>query len=190
MPDLSKFCPECGSEQGHDINCSRHRLRGHKLNCKISLGGKYCTCGYHARRKEEERPPCHICGGRYKHEDYCEFGKIRDAEEFEVKLPPKTKKEIIRQIRQKQDGTTWMVSVIGPDQREGSAWYSERAGRDAKQAAESYWKDSDNKGAEVIDRYPDETIIVVIDQAIAPSGKQWHVHLFCIEGGKIVRFPG
>lgn len=152
MPDLSKFCKDCGQERGHHIDCPQHRLRGHKLDCKMSLGGKHCTCGYFAE-KEKQKP-----------------------------------KRL--EIKQKMDGTTWMVSVIGPDQKDGSAWYSERAGRDAKQAAESYWKDPDNHGANVIDRHPEETLIVVIDQAIAPSGKQWHVHLFCVEGGKVVRFPG
>jgi hypothetical protein len=135
------------------------RLMGHRLDCKLSLGGKHCTCDYYKRNPSEK--------------------------------PLKNKQQqIIRQIKQKQDGTTWMVSVIGPDQTYGSAWYSERAGKSALEAAKSYMKDyEDNPGARIIQDHPDEVLIVVIDQAIAPSGKQWHVHLFCVENGELRRFP-
>lgn len=158
MPFLKNFCQECGFEGGHEPTCSKSRFAGHRLDCKISLGGKFCTCDYYKRNPPEE------------------------------KLPPPPK---IREFKQKMDGTTWMVSVIGPDQEDGSAWYSERAGKSPEAAAKSYMRDpeDDNPGARICREHPDEVIIVVIDQQIAPSGKQWHVHLFCIEGGMLRRFP-
>jgi hypothetical protein len=92
-------------------------------------------------------------------------------------------------FEQQQDGTTWMVSVIAPSTfpPNGSAFPSERAGKNAAEAAASYMADDDNAGAEIV-RLKPEALICVIDQDLAPSQKQWRVHLFCYENGEIVRF--
>jgi hypothetical protein len=156
------------------------RYAGHAIDCKLSLGGKFCTCGYHKldrlSKAKKLRRPCSKCGQ-----------PVRDGEIHECPgTPPKR-----LNFKQKMDGTSWMVSVIGPDEDEGSAWYSERGGGNPLEAAQSYMQDdaSDNPGAAAIRDHPEEVIIVVIDQQIAPSGKQWHVHLFCLENGKLRRFP-
>src|ERR1044072_8803953 len=168
MPDLSTFCPDCGRERGHYSECpqsSKARLSGHRIDCKLALGGKFCTCDYHKRMNKEK-----------------EYKKLKE-------MPPPKK---LLEIKQKMDGTTWMVSVIGPKQNDGSTYWMERAGKDPITAVKGYMKeaDDDNTGAQVIREFPDEVIICVVDQTLAPSGKQWKVHLFCVENGKPVRFPG
>jgi hypothetical protein len=96
-------------------------------------------------------------------------------------------------FKQKQDGMTWMVSIIHPDNPESSsAWYSERAGNNALEAAKSYYNDdpSDNPGAAKCLDDPDLVIICVIGQEIAPSKKPWKIFLFAInEKNEIVPFP-
>jgi hypothetical protein len=63
----------------------------------------------------------------------------------------------------------------------GSTFYSERPGKDAREAALSYFNDptDDNKGAALAHKDPEMTLIVVIDnEDLAPSRKAWKVTIF------------
>jgi hypothetical protein len=86
-----------------------------------------------------------------------------------------------------------MVSVIDGDNEEpnSSGWYSERGGKTPLEAASAYaFEDPlDSTGARKIKEDPQGTIICVIGQQVATSGKQWKVYLFVVEGGKVVPFP-
>ena len=86
------------------------------------------------------------------------------------------------------DGTTWMVSVIHPNFPGGSTYVSQRAGKTAKQAAESYLSDPDNVGTELANEDPEMTLICVIDPTLLMGMKTWKIYLFAVEkkDGKLI----
>jgi len=93
----------------------------------------------------------------------------------------------MKSYKMRMDGDSWMVSVLSVNDTgsgDGSGWPSERGGGKPQEAALGYLQDPDNKGAEICKAEPELSLIAVIDQPLAPSGKQWKVHLFepyCIE---------
>jgi hypothetical protein len=93
------------------------------------------------------------------------------------------------------NGNTWMVSIIhSVETEDGSAWYSERAGKNPIEAAVSYLMDDpeDNPGTRLARQDPQQTLVVVIGQQVAPSMKPWKVYLFEItdwEGQKPIISP-
>jgi hypothetical protein len=52
--------------------------------------------------------------------------------------------------RERTDGITWMVSIIHPDHPGGSTFYSERMGKNAKEAALSYFNDPTEDNQDLI----------------------------------------
>jgi hypothetical protein len=82
--------------------------------------------------------------------------------------------------RERTDGITWMVSIIHPDHPGGSTFYSERMGKNAKEAALSYFNDptEDSKGASLAHKDPEMTLIVVVDNQDLIAKKAWKVTIF------------
>jgi hypothetical protein len=138
--------------------------------------------------------PCSYCGAYYhathecpneKQETYGErFSRLRHEQMLrnqlvENDLLPRLKME--RKEMNRKDGVTWMVSIIHPDHKGGSTFFSERPGKDAREAALSYFNDptDDNKGAALAHKDPEMTLIVVIDnEDLAPRRKAGKVTIF------------
>jgi hypothetical protein len=121
--------------------------------------------------------PCSYCGAYYHATHECPNEK---QETYGERFSRLRHEQMLRnQLR--KDGVTWMVSIIHPDHKGGSTFFSERPGKDAREAALSYFNDptDDNKGAALAHKDPEMTLIVVIDnEDLAPSRKAWKVTIF------------
>ena len=127
--------------------------------------------------------PCPSCGDTSEvHREGAALCRYRQSEQKKRLKQKAAAPTGIKTIKQKMDGSSWMVSVLHPDFKdEGSRWPSERAGGTPHEAAISYLMDTDNDGASLAAQDHEMTLVLVIDQPLAPSGKQWKVHIFQID---------
>lgn len=131
----------------------------------------------------KDAPRCPGCNEQHPmHKLGCEVQVMQD------KLRNARRSKGIR-IHQRQDGVTWMVSMIHPnDSQKGSLTVSERGGMTPLQAAQGYLDDEDvRENFSALEM--DLAIFCVVGQELAASGKQWKVYLFVLEDGELRAFP-
>ena len=112
-----------------------------------------------------------------------------------LEYPKHTKDCLIGQMHKKIrarpiDGTTWMVSIIHPDDDEGSINQSERGGKTAIEAAQGYYDDPDVR-MNIPYNTRDLLLFTVVAPVVAASAKQWKVYIFTLDEHleKMVPFP-